>query len=116
MTDPLREPTFLILTALAGEALHGYGIITEVAKLSQQRVGLRPGTLYGALDRLREDGLVAYDHEEIVDGRLRRYYRLTDEGASVLDEAAQRMRSHAESAAQRLRARTPQPRLTGGMA
>ncbi|ADD43142.1 PadR family transcriptional regulator [Stackebrandtia nassauensis] len=114
MTDALREPTFLILTALAREPLHGYGIITEVATLSQGRVGLRPGTLYGALDRLREDGLVAPDHEEIVDGRLRRYYRLTEDGASTLQEAAERLQSHAETATQRLHHR--KPRLAGGMA
>ncbi|MGH8876472.1 MAG: PadR family transcriptional regulator [Stackebrandtia sp.] len=110
----MREPTFLILTALAREPLHGYGIITEVSQLSQGRVGLRPGTLYGALDRLREDGLVDFDREEVVDGRLRRYYRLTDEGASTLEATAERMRSNAESAVARLSAR--KPRLAGGMA
>ena len=114
MTGALREPAFLILTALAREPLHGYGIITEVGQLSQGRVGLRPGTLYGALDRLREDGLVDFDHEEVVDGRLRRYYRLTDQGAATLQETADRMRQHAESAQTRLSAR--KPRLAGGMA
>ncbi|HZE40301.1 MAG TPA: PadR family transcriptional regulator [Stackebrandtia sp.] len=113
MTGLLREPTFLILTALAREPLHGYGIITEVAKLSRGAVGLRPGTLYGALDRLRDDGLVDFDREEVVDGRLRRYYHLTDEGASTLEESAERMRHHAASAAERLRSRAP--RLAEGM-
>ena len=60
--------------------MHGYGVIQEVAALSDGRVTLRPGTLYGALDRLVEQGLVAADREEVVDGRLRRYYRLTDDG------------------------------------
>jgi len=85
-STPLREPTFLILTALAREPLHGYGIISEVAALSDGRVSLRPGTLYGALDRLTDDGLVEPDHEEIVDGRLRRYYRLTEAGSAALAE------------------------------
>ena len=72
METPVREPTFLILTALAGEAMHGYGLIAEVARLSDGRISLRPGTLYGALDRLLDAGLVDVDREEIVDGRLRR--------------------------------------------
>ncbi|GAB1689256.1 hypothetical protein KRM28CT15_10590 [Krasilnikovia sp. M28-CT-15] len=49
METPLREPTFLILTALAGEPMHGYGLNAEVARLSDGRISLRPGTLYGAL-------------------------------------------------------------------
>jgi DNA-binding PadR family transcriptional regulator len=105
MRETLQEPTFLILTALAAGPLHGYGLITEVASLSGGRVELRPGTLYGALDRLGDDGLVAADREEIVDGRLRRYYRLTDDGAAVLAAAADRLRRNALAASRRLRAR-----------
>jgi PadR family transcriptional regulator, regulatory protein PadR len=102
---PLQEPTFLILTALASRPLHGYGVIQEVAALSGDRVRLRAGTLYGALDRLTEQGLVAADREEIVDGRLRRYYVLTDDGAALLDAEARRLASNAEAAAARLRSR-----------
>ena len=47
----MQEATFLILTALAAKALHGYGIITDVQQVSDGRVRLRPGTLYTALDR-----------------------------------------------------------------
>ena len=111
MTSPLQEPTFLILAALAEEPMHGYGVIQEVAALSDGRVKLRPGTLYGALDRLVEQGLVTADREEVVDGRLRRYYRLTDEGAGFLDAEAQRLSSNAEAAVQRLRARGRRARL-----
>jgi DNA-binding PadR family transcriptional regulator len=102
---PLQEPTFLILAALAAAPLHGYGVIQEVAQLSGGRVTLRPGTLYGALDRLVEQGLVVADREEIVDGRLRRYYRLADEGAAVLEAEAARLTSNAAVAITRLRAR-----------
>jgi DNA-binding PadR family transcriptional regulator len=105
MSTPLREPTFLILTALAREPLHGYAVITEVAALSDGRMTLRPGTLYGALDRLGDDGLVVVDREEIVEGRLRRYYRLTDDGAEVLHAETERMRRNVEAATRRLRAR-----------
>jgi DNA-binding PadR family transcriptional regulator len=105
VTAPLQEPTFLVLTALAAGPLHGYGVIQEVEQLSGGRVRLRAGTLYGALDRLTEQGLVAPDRDEVVDGRLRRYYRLTEEGAGVLDAEVARLRRNASAAASRLRKR-----------
>lgn len=117
MTSPLQEPTFLILAALAETPMHGYGVIQEVTGLSEGRVVLRPGTLYGALDRLAEQGLVTVEREEVVDGRLRRYYQLTDEGATMLETEAQRLASNAEAAATRLRRRATaarrKPRLAG---
>lgn len=105
MTDrALQEPTFLILTALASEPQHGYGIISDVERISDGRVRLRAGTLYAALDRLREEGLIEIDHEQIVDARLRRYYRLTETGAGRLAAEAERLRRHANAASRRLRA------------
>jgi DNA-binding PadR family transcriptional regulator len=98
----MQEATFLILTALAAGSQHGYGIITDVARISDGRVRLRAGTLYSALDRLRLDGLVDVDREEIVDNRLRRYYRLTPEGARQLATEADRLRSNAAAAFARL--------------
>lgn len=94
--------------------MHGYGVIQEVDLLSEGRVRLRPGTLYGALDRLVEQGLVTADREEIVDGRLRRYYRLSEEGAGVLEAEAQRLASNAQAAVQRLRRRSRRPGLARG--
>jgi DNA-binding PadR family transcriptional regulator len=101
----MQEPTFLILTALVERPLHGYGVITAVEALSAGRVKLRPGTLYGALDRLVDEGLVAVEGEEVVNGRLRRYYRLTDVGAARLTAEAELLRHNAEAATTRLRAR-----------
>jgi DNA-binding PadR family transcriptional regulator len=103
----MREPTFLILTALARAPLHGYGLITEVAELSGGALELRPGTLYGALDRLADDGLVERDREEIVDGRARRYYRLTERGADALRDETERLRRSVEAATRRLADRAP---------
>jgi DNA-binding PadR family transcriptional regulator len=100
----MQEATFLVMTALAGRPLHGYGAMQEVATLSGGRVQLKAGTLYGVLDRLADEGLVTVDGEEAVDGRLRRYYRLTDEGVAVLSQEVQRLRSNASVAAARLRA------------
>jgi len=98
----LREPTFLILTAVAAGPLHGYGIIQAVQALSGGRVTLRPGTLYGALDRLAESGLVIIDGEAVEQGRFRRYYRLTGAGAEVLASEAERLASNVHHARQRL--------------
>ncbi|MGD0455793.1 MAG: helix-turn-helix transcriptional regulator [Solirubrobacteraceae bacterium] len=98
----MQEATFLILTALAGGIQHGYGIITDVERISDQRVRLRAGTLYTALERLRADGLVEVDREEVVDGRLRRYYRLTAVGQERLAAEAARLQANALVAMSRL--------------
>jgi len=105
----MQEATFLILTALAGGAQHGYGIIADVEQISEQRVRLKAGTLYAALDRLRDDGLIEVDREEIVDSRLRRYYRLTAGGVSTLGDEAARLGGHVQTALSRLQ-------VNGGMA
>ena len=98
----MQEATFLILTALAGGIQHGYGIITDVERISGRRVRLRAGTLYTALERLRTDALVEVDREEIVDGRLRRYYRLTAVGQERLAAEAARLHTNALAAMSRL--------------
>ena len=110
----MQETTFLILTALAQGPQHGYAIIQDVRRISGERVALRAGTLYGALERLDADGLIAMDREEVVDGRLRRYYRLTDEGSARLAEEAKRLQESAATALQRLGAL--RPGLAGGAA
>jgi DNA-binding PadR family transcriptional regulator len=101
----MQEATFLILTALADGSQHGYGIlaeVAEVAEISGGRVRLRAGTLYTALDRLRSDELIGVDREDIVDGRLRRYYRLTPGGVKRLAVEAARLHANATAALRRL--------------
>lgn len=100
----LTEPAFLVLTALVTAPRHGYGIIQEIAALSEERVRLRVGTLYGVLDRLVEDHLIEPDREEVHDGRLRRYYRITEDGVRALAAEAARHRANARAAERRLRA------------
>ena len=107
----MQEATFLILTALAAGSQHGYGIIADVSEISGDRVRLRAGTLYTALDRLKSEGLVTVDREEIVDNRLRRYYRLTPEGEKRLADEASRLHANAAAALRRLK-----PGLAGGLA
>jgi DNA-binding PadR family transcriptional regulator len=103
MSKPLQEPSFLILTALAAAPLHGYAVLQDVERVSGGRVRLRPGTLYTALDRLTAEGLIEVDREELVDGRHRRYYRLTGVGADVLAAEVERLRRIATAAARNLK-------------
>jgi len=105
MTDPaLRETDFLVLTALTGESRHGYAVIAEVQRISDGQVRLRAGTLYTVLDRLRAAGWIEVEREEVVQSRLRRYYRLTGAGAERLAAETERLRRRANVAAARLRA------------
>lgn len=99
MNEEMRASTFWILLALARGRHHGYALIEEVRELSDDRVRLKVPTLYAALDRLSRDGLVASDGDEVVDGRLRRYFKVTGEGDAKLTAEVARM----ESAAQRAR-------------
>jgi DNA-binding PadR family transcriptional regulator len=112
MTMP--EPTFFILTALTEQPLHGYGVMLAIRELSGQRLNLRPGTLYTALDRLTDDGLLVVDREEASAGRLRRYYRLTDAGYGTLTAEVERLRTNASIAAGRLRRHGPARLATAG--
>jgi DNA-binding PadR family transcriptional regulator len=109
----LREQTYLILLALADGPLHGYGVIQAVRDLSAGEVKLGPGTLYGALDRLSVDGLVAVTGEEVVEGRHRRYYALTDDGHRCVAEETARLSALVETARRRLSAVRPKPVLGG---
>jgi PadR family transcriptional regulator PadR len=100
---PMREPTYYTLAALLDGPLHGYGIIKRAERLSDGGLRLTAGTLYAALDRLTEAGLVEVDSEEVVDGRARRYYRLTGTGRDALRAEAARLRHAAAVVIQRVR-------------
>ncbi len=103
----MTEPAFFVLTALVDEPRHGYGIVGAVSALSEGRVKLKIGTLYGVLDRLVGEGLVEPDHDEVQQGRLRRYYRLTESGRRSLTAEAERQAAYARAASQRLHALRP---------
>ena len=102
----MQEPTFLLLTALADAPRHGYAVIAEVEAISGGRVRMRTGTLYAALDRLQQLGLVRAAGEEVVDGRHRRYYALTDGGGEALRVETERLRANTAEATRRLKLRT----------
>ena len=106
--ERLSEQSLLILAALADQPRHGYGLVAEVSAMSAGRVQLRASTLYAALERLAGRGLVVPDRDEVDNGRLRRYYRLTDAGADALAEEARRMAAEARAVRRRLELRSRQ--------
>ncbi len=91
---PLTHLTYHVLLVLAGTKLHGYGIIKEVADGTGGAMDLETGTLYAAIKRLRDEGLldVADAPAEVstADSR-RRYYRLTKLGRTVLEAESDRL-------------------------
>jgi DNA-binding PadR family transcriptional regulator len=94
---PLTEATLFILLSLAPEPKHGYAIMKDVQALSENRVVLSTGTLYGALKRLLEQGWIerVEDVDDAVEelGRPRKAYTLTDLGRRMLDAEVARLRS-----------------------
>ncbi|MGF1463419.1 MAG: PadR family transcriptional regulator [Maricaulaceae bacterium] len=90
MTDtPLTEQSFYILVALA-QPLHGYGVIKKVEAMSNARVVLGPGTLYGALNALKKKGWIQPADAPQGDDR-RKGYVITPEGQTVLKADLARM-------------------------
>jgi PadR family transcriptional regulator PadR len=95
MTIEMREPTFFLLTALLDGPKHGYALIAEVAALSEGTLSLQVGTLYGALDRLVQQGWLSESGTEVVAGRHRRYFAITDDGVTALEVESERLRARA---------------------
>lgn len=101
---PLREPTFFILLSISAEKKHGYAILQEVEALSGGKIRLSNGTLYGALTRLQDQGLierVASDETQI-SGKPRKAYRLTQNGLAVLHAEVERLSALVQTARQHL--------------
>jgi DNA-binding PadR family transcriptional regulator len=91
---PLTPSVFHILLALADGERHGYGIIKEVEARTEGRVRLGPGTLYGSIKRMLEEGLIEESDERPdseLDDERRRYYRLTGFGRRVATAEAERL-------------------------
>jgi len=89
---PLTEATFYILLSLAEEPQHGYAIMKQVGSLSNDRVKLSTGTLYGALKRLLGKGWISRVEEiSPIDGRDRKQYALTEVGHTLLAAEIRRM-------------------------
>ena len=91
---PLTHLSYHVMLAIADGPLHGYGIIKEVALRTDGAMELEAGTLYAAIKRMNDEGLLedAPSPQEGGDSR-RRYYRLTDFGRDVLEAESQRLAS-----------------------
>ena len=87
---PLTETVFFLLLSLQSGPLHGYGMMKDIASLSEGRVRLTTGTLYGAIKRLLDDEWI----EEVVaeSSRGSKTYRLTRLGLTQLDAEIRRLR------------------------
>jgi len=88
---PLTPPVFHILLALADEERHGYGIMQDVARQTNDALQLGPGTLYGCLKRMLAAGLVEESEEREQDNERRRYYRMTALGRGTVRAEASRL-------------------------
>jgi DNA-binding PadR family transcriptional regulator len=107
----LNDPPVLILTSLASGPKHGYALLQDIEEFAGVRLG--PGTLYGAISRLEERGLI----EAVGEAGRRRPYRLSAAGAEALQTTLAGLRAIVDEGAARL-ARNPVPRVAsiGGIA
>jgi DNA-binding PadR family transcriptional regulator len=103
-TKPLSEPVFLILASLADRPRHGYALLQDIEEISEGRVVLSTGTLYGALRRLLEQGWIARI-QQADKSRDKQAYKLTLEGRSQLQTELERMKQLARIASARMKDR-----------
>jgi DNA-binding PadR family transcriptional regulator len=101
---PMTETTYFILLSLVPGPCHGYAIMKDVQQISQARVVLSTGTLYGALKRLLESGWIERVDDPAAgeNGRERKAYRLTQLGQSVLDAEIERLNGLLAAAGRRV--------------
>src|SRR5262245_7848295 len=91
---PLTPAMFEVLNALADGEKHGYAVLKEVARRTDRRITLSPGTLYAIVRKFVSEGVIAETDERpdpALDDERRRYYRLTDFGRDVALAEARRM-------------------------
>jgi len=114
---PLTPPVFHILLALAGEERHGYGIMQDVARQTNDALQLGPGTLYGCLKRMLAAGMVEESDarpDPALDDERRRYYRMTPLGRRLVRAEAQRLADAVTAAKARSLFDRPKAGVTGG--
>lgn len=101
----MREASYYTLAALIDGPAHGYAVLEKIRAMTAGRVKPTVGTLYGVLERLVDEGLIARAGSEIVNGRARHYFEITDAGSAAVRAEAQRMAADAEMVRQALGAR-----------
>jgi DNA-binding PadR family transcriptional regulator len=101
---PLSPVSFEILLALAGEDQHGYAVMLDVERRTSGAISLHAGSLYRAINRLLEAGLIEELDERpdpAHDDERRRYYRLTPKGREIARGEARRLELQVEAARKR---------------
>lgn len=109
---PLTPALFQVLVALADGDKHGYAVIKEVRRRTNDKVQLGAGTLYAIVKRLLDDGLIVECDERpdpALDDERRRYYRLTPDGRAVAQAEAHRLEEVLEQAKAKLFVKKPKP-------
>lgn len=101
-TKAFSEPVFLILTSLADQPRHGYALLQDIQRMSSSRAMLSTGTLYGALRRLLEDGLIERFQQEDT-SRDKQAYKLTPQGRRQLQAEINRMKQLTRIATARMK-------------
>jgi DNA-binding PadR family transcriptional regulator len=101
---PLTEPVLLILMSLADQPRHGYALLKDIEAMSEGRVRLSTGTLYGALRRLLLERLIQRFEQEDT-ARDKQAYRLTPAGLKALRAELDRMKQLTRAATARLKVR-----------
>jgi len=93
LENPLTETTYFILLSLSPQPKHGYAIMKDVRHLSEERVILSTGTLYGALKRLLDQGWIVRLEDVNAKGNIRdrKVYKVTDRGHQILKEETTRL-------------------------
>jgi DNA-binding PadR family transcriptional regulator len=113
---PLTPVALNVLLALADGERHGYGIMLEVRERTGGKVRLGPGTLYGAIKRLKEAGMIEESGKRSdpeADDDRRCYYRLTGFGAKVLAAEVERLDALVRAARRKGAYPAPQPSPEG---
>lgn len=102
--NPLTESTYFILLSLSPKPKHGYAVMKDVRELSESRVVLSTGTLYGALKRLLDQGWIERLEETDPKGnaRDRKVYKLSQHGRRVLKDEIARLNKLLNAASQRV--------------
>lgn len=99
---PLTESTFFILMSLSTGKKHGYAIMKDVEHLSDGRISLGTGTLYGALSRLLDQGWIERIEEKEHSGRPRKVYTLSELGRQIFLAETNRLQALLRVAQQQL--------------
>ena len=119
MEGPPSSAVFHILLALAASEMHGYAIMQEIAILSNGRVSVGPGTLYGSIKKMLSAGLIEESStrpDPELDDERRRYYRITERGRNVLMSEVERLDQLVREAQRRRVLRRPRPAVDFGEA